>query len=36
VWTSNLADHLLMRDDDTKVILFHHACFLRKHRDGNS
>ncbi len=35
VWTSNLADHLSMRDDDTKVIIFHHASFLRQHKDGN-
>lgn len=36
VWTSNLAEHLLMMDDDTKVIVFHHASFLRRHRDGDS
>lgn len=34
VWTSNLADHLLVRDDDTKVNLFHHASFLRRHKNG--
>jgi len=31
-WTSNLADHLRMRDDDTAVEIFHHASFLRFHR----
>ena len=34
-WTNNLADHLLMRDDDTKVPVFHQASFLRCHRDGS-
>ena len=28
-WTDNLADHLLLRDDDTKVMLFHHVSLLR-------
>lgn len=32
-WTSNLADHLRMRDDDTAVELFHYASFLRFHQD---
>lgn len=27
-WTSNLADHLRMRDDDTAVEVFHYASFL--------
>lgn len=31
-WTNNLADHLLMRDDDTKVLIFPHATFLRCHK----
>jgi hypothetical protein len=31
-WTSNLADHLSMRDDDTRVVIFHHATFLEYHR----
>lgn len=35
VWTNNLADHLLMRNDDTKVTIFHHAEFLRRHKQGN-
>ncbi len=33
-WTSNLADHLSMKDDDTKVILFHQASFLELHRES--
>jgi hypothetical protein len=28
VWTSNLADHLRMQDDDTRIAIFHHAFFL--------
>ncbi|KAL8840478.1 MAG: hypothetical protein Q9176_003804 [Flavoplaca citrina] len=28
IWTNNLADHLLLRDDDTKVMLFHHVSAL--------
>ena len=31
-WTSNLADHLSLRDDDTKVMLFHQASFLELHK----
>jgi hypothetical protein len=31
-WTSNLADHLRMRDDDTAVEIFHYASFLRFHQ----
>jgi hypothetical protein len=31
-WTSNLADHLRMRDDDSAVEVFHHASFLRFHQ----
>jgi hypothetical protein len=31
-WTSNLAEHLCMVDDDEKVAIFHHAAFLRLHR----
>ncbi|KAL2809073.1 hypothetical protein BJX63DRAFT_445525 [Aspergillus granulosus] len=27
-WTDNLADHLLLVDDDTKLLIFHHASFL--------
>lgn len=32
-WTSNLADHLRMRDDDKAVEIFHHATFLRLHQN---
>jgi hypothetical protein len=32
IWTSNLADHLQLEDDDTKVRLFSHASFLELHR----
>lgn len=28
-WTSNLADHLRMRDDDKTVDIFHYASFLK-------
>lgn len=27
-WTRNLADHLRLQEDDTKVSIFHHASFL--------
>ena len=30
-WTNNLADHLLLRDDDTKLLLFHHVSVLDLH-----
>jgi hypothetical protein len=33
IWTSNLADHLQLEDDDTKVRLFFHASFLELHRE---
>jgi len=33
-WTSNLADHLSMKDDDTKVMLFYQASFLELHRES--
>lgn len=33
-WTSNLADHLRMRDDDKAVEIFHYATFLKLHQDG--
>jgi hypothetical protein len=32
VWTDNLADHLRLTDDDTKVHIFHHASFLEIQR----
>ncbi|KAF1963554.1 hypothetical protein CC80DRAFT_587938 [Byssothecium circinans] len=31
-WTTNLADHLRMTDEDRKVNIFHHASFLRCQR----
>ncbi|KAI0383474.1 hypothetical protein F5Y04DRAFT_250313 [Hypomontagnella monticulosa] len=31
-FTDNLADHLLLVDDDTKVLIFHHASFLEYQR----
>lgn len=33
-WTNNLIDHLALRDDDTKVLIFHHATFLEHSRSG--
>ena len=33
-WTSNLADHLSLKDDDTKVMLFHQASFLELHQES--
>ncbi|KIM95383.1 hypothetical protein OIDMADRAFT_134272, partial [Oidiodendron maius Zn] len=44
-WVNNLADHLLMHDDDNVVSIFHYASFLKLHQnselfprdsDGNS
>jgi len=32
-WTSNLADHLRMRDEGTVVEIFHYASFLRLHQN---
>ncbi|RDW76976.1 hypothetical protein BP6252_05029 [Coleophoma cylindrospora] len=34
-WTSNLADHLRLISDNTKVAIFHHASFLEHHRTNN-
>ena len=31
VWTSSLADHLLLKDDDTKLMLFHQVSILQLH-----
>lgn len=31
-WTSNLAEHLCMIDDDERVAIFHHASFLKLHQ----
>ena len=32
VWTSNLADHLSLKDDDSKMMVYHHASFLDLHK----
>ena len=32
IWTSNLADHLLLKDDDTKLMLFHQVSILQLHQ----
>lgn len=34
MWTSNLADHLLLKDDDTKLMLFHQASILQLHKNS--
>ncbi|MCJ1411363.1 hypothetical protein MMC19_005451 [Ptychographa xylographoides] len=34
IWTDNLADHLRMRDDDTRIAVFHHATFLEYQRNN--
>jgi hypothetical protein len=34
VWTDNLADHLRLTNDDTRVHIFHHASFLRCQNEG--
>lgn len=33
IWTSNIADHLLLEDDDTSVRIFSHASFLELHKN---
>jgi hypothetical protein len=33
-WTSSFEDHLMMQDDDTKVLLFHHVSFLELHKSS--
>ena len=33
IWTSNLADHLLLEDDDNSVRIFAHISFLELHRN---
>ncbi|KAL9629110.1 MAG: hypothetical protein Q9164_007017, partial [Protoblastenia rupestris] len=35
-WTSNLADHLLLKDDDTKVMVYHHGTFLELHKSSGT
>lgn len=32
IWTSNLADHLLLKEDDTKLMLFHQVSILKLHQ----
>lgn len=32
IWTSNLADHLTLTNDDTRLILFHQISFLELHK----
>lgn len=34
-WTSNLAEHLMMKEDDTIVTIFHQASFLELHKHMN-
>ena len=34
-WSSNLADHLVLKDDDSKVTIFYHASFLELSRNPN-
>ncbi|KAN0098334.1 hypothetical protein V8E51_013997 [Hyaloscypha variabilis] len=34
-WTSNLADHLRLLDDDTRLVIFHHASFLKAQETNN-
>lgn len=33
IWTDNLADHLRMKDDDTRVAIFHHVSLLEYHKN---
>lgn len=35
-WTSNLADHLALKDDDKKVMFFHQASFLELSRESKT
>ncbi|KAI9788769.1 MAG: hypothetical protein M1816_006550 [Peltula sp. TS41687] len=35
-WTSDLAEHLALREDDTKVVLFHQASILELHKKSQS
>ncbi|KAK7999376.1 hypothetical protein PG990_011976 [Apiospora arundinis] len=32
LWTTNLANHLRLTDDDTAVFIYHHASFLKMHQ----
>ena len=36
IWTSNLADHLLLKDDDTKLMLFHQVSILQLHKKSST
>ena len=36
IWTSNLADHLLLKDDDTKLMLFHQVSVLQLHKRSST
>ncbi|KAM0796223.1 hypothetical protein BDR22DRAFT_867793 [Usnea florida] len=36
IWTSNLADHLLLKDDDTKLMLFHQVSILQLHKKSTT
>ncbi|KAK4221171.1 hypothetical protein QBC38DRAFT_492589 [Podospora fimiseda] len=35
-WTDNLADHLRLTDDDTRVHIFHHASFLQAQTESTT
>ena len=35
-WTWNIAEHLSMRRDRTKVAIFHHAAILKLHKESNT
>jgi hypothetical protein len=32
-WSDNLADHISMRGGDTRVVISHHASFLKYQRE---
>lgn len=34
IWTSNLAEHLVLKDDDTKLMLFHQISVLELHKQS--
>lgn len=36
IWTNNLADHLLLKDDDTKLMLFHQVSILQLHKKSST
>ena len=35
IWSSNIADHLRLTVDDTRITIFHHASFLECHRTND-